>query len=324
MTTISKPLTGRITLTVAPPPHVHTGRTPRRMHLETIAALAPAAVAAVVQFGIEPLRVMALSIAVAVICEWLGTLVMNRRANVDDFHAVLMGLLFAFLMPAGVPWWLVVMGSASTILLGKMTFGGMGAYPLCPPLVGWAVLRVSWPEAMDVQYAMLNAPFGYPLAEWKFIGPEAVGGYSVWELLTGQQLAGLGAAHCLLLLLGGAFLLYRRWIRPQIPAGFLIGLVVAATIFEMTSPAENMGPLFHVLTGSTILGAFFLATDCSSSPVDRLPMLLYGLTAGALVMVIRVWGAYPDGVAFAILLANLLSPLFDRLRPRPLRGVRHA
>jgi len=158
------------------------------------------------------------------------------------------------------------------------------------------------------------------LQELKYFGLDNVQTMDLPSLLFGNQLGGLGEVHVLALLAGAAFLLIRRHIRWEIPTGFITGLLTTAFIYQLIDPAAYAPPLFHLLAGGAIFGAFFLATDAASSPVGCIPSILYGLMAGAMVIVIRVYGIYPDGVPFAVLLANLFTPLLDRIRPKPFGG----
>ncbi|WP_338667078.1 RnfABCDGE type electron transport complex subunit D [Pseudodesulfovibrio methanolicus] len=307
-------------LTVAVPPHVHCGRSIRRYMVDTLIALMPAALMAVVVFRVEALRVMALSCAVAVAAEFLLNRIMRREQSVDDYSALVTGLLFAFLLPASSPWWLVVVGSFAAIALGKMIFGGLGGSPLCPALVGWAACRISWGSYMDTNATMLSSHLAAPLQQLKYFGLDAIGSIHYPDLLLGNQLGGLGAVHVAALLVGAAYLLLRGHIKWEVPAGFIAGLLLAAWVYRLMDPTVYAPPLFHLLAGGAIFGAFFLATDPSSSPIGRLPAILFGLMAGAMVVIIRVYGMYPDGVPFAILLANLFTPLLDRIRPKPFGG----
>ncbi|BDQ36496.1 electron transport complex subunit D [Pseudodesulfovibrio nedwellii] len=307
-------------LTVSAPPHVHCGRTIKRYMLDTVLALLPAAIMAVIIFGMDALRVMALSCSVAIATEFICNKIMKREQSVDDFSGLLTGLLFAFLLPASAPWWLVFIGSASGIILGKMIFGGLGGNPLSAPLVGWALCRISWADFMDTNTTMLNSLLPAPLQQLKHFGLESIQSIDLSSLLLGQQLGGLGEVHIAALLAGGIFLLARRHIRWYIPAGFIAGLLVTAWIYQIIDPTMYASPLFHLLAGGSIFGAFFLATDAASTPVGLVPSLLFGLIAGAMVIIIRVYGIYPDGVPFAILLANLFTPLLDRIRPKPFGG----
>lgn len=307
-------------LTVSAPPHVHCGRTIQGYMKETLLALAPATIMAIYAFGLGAFRVMALSVAVAIASEALCNKLAKRPLSINDWSAPLTGLLFAFLLPASAPWWLVAIGSATSIVMGKMIFGGLGGNPLSAPLVGWATCRISWPAFMDTNTTMLSYTIPAPLQQLKFFKLEAIQNIDYSSLFLGNQLGGLGEVHVAALLLGGIYLLIRRHISWEIPLGFIVGVFVTGWIYQSMDPATYAPPLFHLLAGGTIFGAFFLATDPSSSPIGLTPSLLFGLIAGAMVIVIRVYGIYPDGVPFAILLANLFTPLLDRIRPKPFGG----
>lgn len=318
---ITKPL--QPILTVSVPPHVHCGRTIQGYMQETLIALLPATIMAIVAFGMGAMRVVALSCAVAVLSEFICNKMTKREQTLDDFSALHSGLLFAFLLPASSPWWLVAIGSATTIIAGKMIFGGLGGNPLSTPLVGWAICRISWGEYMDTNATMLMSELPSPLQNLKYFGLESIQSLDATSLILGKQLGGLGEVQIAALLAGGAFLLIRRHISWEIPTAFIAGVLGTAWIYQLIDPNAYASPLFHLLTGGTIFGAFFLATEPASSPVGRIPTLIFGLMAGIMVIVIRVYGMYPDGVPFAILLANLFTPLLDRIRPKPFGGPYH-
>ncbi|WP_319759501.1 RnfABCDGE type electron transport complex subunit D [Maridesulfovibrio sp.] len=316
-----KPLNGLPVLTVSIPPHAHCGRTFKSDALETIIALLPAVFFAVYHYHMLAVRVLALSSFSAVITETVCLYVMKREIEADNYTALLYGLLFGFLIPPASPWWMVATGSAISIFIGRMIFGGLGANPLCVPLVGWAILTVSWPELMNFDISMLASELTYPLSQLKNFGPETLTEYPIKSLLLGFQLGGTGAAQTGAVLLGGVYMLARRIVRPDIPLSFIAGVAVTATAFYFIDPLEYAAPQYHLLCGSTLFGAFFLATDGPSSPSGHIPMLIYGFIAGALLIIIRVYGIYPDGVPFAILLANLMTPLIDKIRPAPFGGI---
>lgn len=307
-------------LVVSPAPHVRVGMGVRNLMLHSLVALAPAVVMAVMAYGLPAARVMALAAAATVLVEALCKKWMNRDVDVDNFSALYAGLLFAMLLPASAPWWLVCIGGALTASIGRCVFGGYGSAPLCAPLVAWAMCCVSWPAAMDVDLSMAHVAMNEPLAQLKYFGAEALWQFDLTDLFLGSQLGALGASQVAALFAGGLYMIARRVIRWYIPVGFLAGVFVSALVFNLVWPETTASPAFHLLTGSVVLGAFFLATDTGASPVGRVPMLLFGCIAGVLVMVIRVWGVYPDGVPFAILLASLASPLLDRVRPKPFGG----
>jgi electron transport complex protein RnfD len=287
------------------------------MMQDHLIALLPAVLMAMVHFGFEAFRVLALAGATAVAVEAVCLKLMNREITVDNYSALFTGVAFAFLLPPTAPWWLVIIGATTAIVLGRIVFGGLGANPLCAPLVAWAVCRLSWPAPMDMDLNLLHTTLNYPLTQLKYFGTSSLYQFGYDDLLLGNQIGGLGTSQVLALLLGGAYLLIRKQIRWFIPAAFIGAVFVTAWLFHLSDPNQYAAPMFHVLAGGVMFGAFFLAADPSSSPVGKVPMLLFGAIAGIMVVVIRVYGVYPDGVPFAILLANLLSPLLDRVRPKP-------
>lgn len=282
----------QIRLTVGPPPHWRCGRT------------------------LGSLMALAVAVASEVLLERLA----GREVDVDNGTALYHGLLFAMLLPATAPWWLVTAGAFCTIALGRTVFGGFGANPFCPPLVGWAVCAVSWERYLDLDLALAHWPTPDPLAQLKFLGAQAVDGLPLTDLFLGNQLGPLGASQGAAVLAGGLLLFLSGRLRPHIPLAFLAGVAAMAALFQFLEPQTQAGPLFHLCTGAVLLGAFFLAPDPGSSPSGHWPMILFGLLAGALIPVIRRFGVHTDGTAYAILLANLLAPLLDRIRPKPFGG----
>lgn len=309
-----------VLLAVSAPPFWHCGRTVRRAMLDNLIALAPAAVMAAYWWGMDAVRVMALSTATCVAAEMLCTRLMEREATVDDFSCIVQGLLFAFMLPAAAPWWLVMIGACAVIILGKMIFGGYGTSPISAPLVGWAVLYLSWPVLMDPNAAQLSTTFIDPLVRLKYFGAAALTDIKIPSLLAGGQLGALGASQTGALLLGGIYLCMRGTVRWEIAFAFLLGTGLTAAAYHTSNPALYAGPAFQTFTGATVLMAFFLATDAASSPDRQIPMLLYGLLGGALTIVIRTHSVHVDGAAFAVMLINLLTPLLDLIRPKPFGG----
>ena len=309
-----------VRLTVSPAPHWRSKRTVEKMMQYHLLALVPALLMAFNMFGLPALATVGMAGAVAVLTEVLMLKWQERDVNVDNYTALYEGVLFAFLLPAGAPWWMVGCGAALTIVLGRTVFGGFGCNPICAPLVAWAFCRLSWPAAMDIDANLAHFMINAPLDQLKYFGLETLEQFNYADLFLGKQLGGLGASQILGVLAGGIFLVATKWVRIFIPAAFLVGVTVTASIFWMIDPEVYANPLFHLLTGSVIFGAFFLAPDVASSPVGIIPQVLFGLIAGTMVVIIRVYGIYPDGVPFAIMVANLLTPLLDRVRPKPFGG----
>ncbi|MCD7983122.1 MAG: RnfABCDGE type electron transport complex subunit D [Desulfovibrio sp.] len=306
-----------VLLAMSAPPYWHCGRTIRQTSFYMLAGLAPAVIMAVWNWGLPAARVMALCVATAVLTEALCQKAMGRELSVDDFTAVNSGLLLAFLLPAAAPWWLVMLGAFIAMTLGKMAFGGLGANPVNTPLVGWAVLFVSFPLFMDPNAMQLATDYMDPLIRLKYFGVAAADAIPFTDLLLGGQINGLGAGQVGALFLGGSFLAARGIIRWQISLGFFLGVAGLAALYCMLDPTLNASPFFHLCTGSVMLGGFFLATESANAPARPLPMFIYGLLGGALTIVIRKYGVYVDGTPFAILLVNLLTPFLDLIRPKP-------
>ncbi len=301
-------------------PFWHNGSGAPERNIGILLAALPAALFGILQYGIPALGVMALSVSSAMLWELGMNRILKRPVTIGDGNAALIGLLFAMLVPATMPWWAVLTGTFVAVVIGKQIFGGIGGNSFQPSALSIAILTISWPTLFNFDAALLNYDLGYtmvhPLAALKNFGPGAIDSFGPLDLLLGRQIGSLGSACGLALIAGGAYLIYKRFIRWEISVSFLGGIIVTALLFQLTDPAKYAGPEFHLLTGYTLIGAFFLATEDSSSPVNFLPMLIYGGAAGVVTMLIRNIGAYPDGVIFAILVVNLVNPLIDKIRPK--------
>jgi electron transport complex protein RnfD len=235
-------------------------------------------------FGI--LGTVLLALGVGLMAEYLIQIVMRQPYHATNGHGALMGLLMALLSPPGIPWWMLALGIFVAILVGKQLFGGLGSYPMHPAMVGWLILLLSWPHAL------------YPVGAASIGAPEP--GVVFVTALGGLALCWLG---------------YVRW---QTPLGVLLGVAVFTLIFG----GSLKGGIYEQLTsGHVMIAAFFIATDSTCSPANRLAVFLYGILVGALIMLIRAFGVWPDAIPFAILLANLLNPHLDRIRPAVRRVV---
>jgi electron transport complex protein RnfD len=261
--------------------------------------------------------------------ELLFNVLMKRPVSIGDGNAALIGLLFGMLLPAATPWWAVVTGTFVAIVIGKLIYGGIGCNPFHPSLVAIAILTLSWGGLMDFDEALLNFDLGfsmlYPLGAVKHFGAAMSADFSAADLLLGQQSGGIGATFGLGLIIGGIYLILRGYIRWEISVSFIVGMFITALIFNLAAPETYAGPVFHLLTGYSLIGAFFLATEDSSSPVNFIPMLIYGFLAGFLAVLIRNKGAFVDGVVLSILMLNVANPLIDKIRPKALgKGIENA
>jgi electron transport complex protein RnfD len=290
-----------------------------------IVAALPAVLFGFINYGMPAVGVVSLSISSAIVWELLFNKISKRTISIGDGNAAYIGILFGMLLPATSPWWLVVTGTFVAVVIGKQIFGGIGGNPFNPVLIGLAILMVSWKDFFDFNEALVNYDLGfamvYPLSALKHLGTSGIDAFTTAGLLMGQQSGGIGATFGLGLIIGGIYLVIRGFIRWEISVSFLAGVVITALFFNISDPARYAGPVFHLLTGYTLIGAFFLATEDSSSPVNFIPMLIYGAGAGIMTVLIRNIGAYIDGVVFAILLMNIVNPLLDKIRPKALGKV---
>ena len=307
-------------LIVAPAPHVQSAQSTASIMRDVIVALMPALVVSTVVFGMDVLRVVALSVAACVAFEYLiQRFLVRGPLTVSNGSAAVTGVLLAFNLPASIPWWIVVIGAFVAIAIGKMTFGGLGKNPFNPALVGRVFLLIAYPVQMTSFPMPVNGAFdalsgATPLAAVKHGAAADVVG--VQELLLGNMPGSLGEVAALALLAGFAYLLWRRVIRWHVPVTVLATMAVGAFGYAlgkgMTGAALWQLPLFHVLAGGAILGAVFMATDYSTSPMTVRGGVIFAAGIGVITMLIRLWGAYPEGMSFAILIMNACVPLINK------------
>ena len=307
-------------LIVAPAPHVQTSQSTARIMRDVVIALMPALVVSTVVFGADVLRVTALSVAACVAFEYLIQKFLVRGAvTVTNWSAAVTGVLLAFNLPASIPWWIVVIGAFVAIAIAKMTFGGLGKNPFNPALVGRVFLLIAYPVQMTTFPMPVNGAFdalsgATPLAAVKHGAAADVLG--VQELLLGNMPGSMGEVAALALLCGFVYLLWRRVITWQIPVTVLVTMALFAFVVALCSGESGAAlwqlPLFHVLAGGAILGAVFMATDYSTSPMTVRGGVIFAVGIGAITMCIRLRGAYPEGMSFAILIMNACVPLINK------------
>ena len=322
-------------LIVSPAPHAHSGDSVRKNMLLVIAALIPAYVISVAAFGWGALITTAISVAACVLFEWLiAKFLLKQKPTICDCSAVLTGLLLAFNLPSNLPWWIVVIGALVAIGVAKMTFGGLGQNLFNPALVGRVFLLIAfpvqmttWPRPMGFHTSYVDAETGAtPLALMKQIvkgGDNSVINDlpELWDMFAGWIGGSLGEVCALALLMGGIFLIIMRVITWHIPVSILatVALFAAVTGWCGALP-EGITTLQYVAmslcTGGIMLGAFFMATDYVTSPMTGWGKIIFGIGIGLIVMVIRTWGAYPEGMSFAILIMNACVPLLNHIRPK--------
>lgn len=298
----------------SPSPHVHRRRTTGRAMLHVLIALVPAVACAIFYFGWHAAAVMAVAVAACLATEWLiTTRLLKQKSHLADCSALLTGVLLALNLPASLPLWMVAVGAIVAIGIAKMAFGGLGCNIFNPALVGRVFLLISFPVAMTT-WPLPGAPDGATGATFLTLAkngsPEFA--YTVGDMLAGNIPGSMGEVSALALIAGGIYLLAMKVIRIWIPLSIIAGL--AAVDFIAGFP-----PGLDIISGGLLLGAIFMATDYVTSPMTTRAMIAYGLAIGIITAVIRRWGAYPEGMSFAILIMNGVTPLLDRyLRPRRL------
>jgi Na+-translocating ferredoxin:NAD+ oxidoreductase subunit D len=315
---------------VSIPPHLHSGDSLRKMHLETILALVPAIFAGWFYFGWSALMIILISSATAVLTEYLWQKAIGRDVTITDGSALITGILVGLLLTAGSPWWTAIMGAVVAILVGKQLFGGVGSHPFNSALVGWTFLSLSYKDLLAnfplPAPAFLLSPGEYlsspGLLTFKDGGVDEIIDLPWKDFFLGNVPGEIGTICVIAILLGGIYLLYRRRITWHIPLAFIASAWIFAFIFRQIDPETYAPPTFHLLTGWILLGAFFLAPEKGTCPVTTPGMILYGVGCGVITMIIRFWGSYVEGVAFAVLLMNAATPLLDRIKPRALGRVK--
>ena len=307
-------------LLVAPAPHVQTAQSTAKIMRDVVIALMPALVISTVVFGWDVLRVVALSVASCVVFEYLIQKFLFRGPlTISNWSAVVTGVLLAFNLPASIPWWIVVIGAFVAIAVAKMTFGGLGKNPFNPALVGRVFLLIAYPVQMTTFPLPVNGSFdalsgATPLAAVKHGAAADVLGTQ--ELLLGNMPGSLGEVAALALLAGFVYLLWRRVITWHIPVTVLVTMALFAFVVALARGESGAAlwqfPLFHVLAGGAMLGAIFMATDYSTSPMTVRGGVIFAVGIGLITMLIRLWGAYPEGMSFAILIMNSCVPLINK------------
>lgn len=312
-------------LTISLSPHIHSGTDTPRLMWNVVIALLPALAVALWTFGTPALLTVAVSLAACLLTEWLIARFMLRQPfSLSDGSAVITGLLLAFNLPSILPWWMTAIGAVVAIGIGKMSFGGLGRNIWNPALVGRVFLLISFPAAMTTWPAGISS--GLKADAWSgatFLAQSGHHQYSVGDadmlgMLVGHMNGSLGEVGSIAILIGLAYLLLTRTVTWHIPVSVLGSAALFSWLF-------GGNPLLDILAGGLMLGAVFMATDYVTSPMTHTGQLIYGFFIGLITMIIRRFGAYPEGVSFAILLMNSMTPLINRYcRPRQFGERRRA
>ena len=293
-------------------PQVRTKTDTSRIMLDVIIGLVPAMIVAVWQFGFKALALIAVSVVASVFFEWGYRKLMKKPSSIGDLSACVTGILLVLCMPVDAPLWMPVVGAFFAIVIVKQLYGGLGKNFVNPALAGRAFLFFSWTSTMT-KWTIDGVTMATPLSLMKAGSDVAANGYDFMQMFTGIGMPGsLGEISTAALLIGGIWLLARKVINWRIPVAFIGTVGVLTFIFPMHDFDRLDWMLYNLLSGGLFLGAIFMATDYSSSPVTLNGQLIYGLGCGALTVLIRYFGGFPEGVSFAILIMNLCSWAIDK------------
>ena len=307
---------------VSPSPHLHTKTSTKSLMRDVVIALLPAVVVSVLFYGWSELLVLGVSVASCMLLEFLITkYLLKKPCTLGDWSAVVTGVLLALNLPATTPWWVVFIGAVVAIGVAKLTFGGLGQNVFNPAIAGRVFLLISFPTYMTdwtkpagfISNAAVDAYTGAtPLGLVGEGGVEAIKGLDYLDMLFWNIGGSAGELSAIALLLGFAYLLVRRVIRPYITLSIWATVAVFSGIFWLINPEVYTDPAFNLLTGGLLLGSIFMATDYVTSPMSNIGGVIFGIGIGLLTMLIRYFGAYPEGVSFAILIMNSVVPLINK------------
>ncbi len=325
------------TLHISTSPHIVKGLGTDDIMRNVVISLLPVAAFSVYAFGLNALFILLVAVLSSVMTEHLLCKWSRRQSTIDDWSAAITGLLYGLTLPPTLPLWMVFLGGVVAISLGKFMFGGLGSNAFNPALVGRAMLQAAFPVAMTtwspalmadrfqhISASLLALPFmepasidGFsgatPLSAFKFDGIAAEAGDLAFGFVSGS----VGETSSLIILIGALYLIARKMMNWRIPVSILATVALLSLLFHSIDSARYAGPMFMLFSGGLMLGALYMATDMVASPITSLGVIVYGVLIGALVVVIRYWGGLPEGVMYAILLANAISPHIDRmLQPR--------
>ncbi len=322
-------------LTVSPAPHVKdTSLSTPQIMWGVFIALIPAFVVSVLFFGVMAVKVTLVAILACLFWEYIiQRFVFKLPTSIWDGSAAVTGILLAFNVPSSLPWWMMFIGAFAAIVIGKMSFGGIGKNPFNPALVGrvfmlicFPVAMTTWPKPSWMEFMRVDAKTGATFLS--FIKEGLAKGHSLdmllakapshMEVFLGQMSGSMGEISAAALIVGGIYLMVRKIISWHIPVSFLGSMFIFSALLWYMSPGKYLDPVFHLFTGGAVLAAIYMATDMVTSPMTKKGMILFGLGCGLLTMIIRTWGAYPEGASFAILIMNAFVPLINKyIKPRP-------
>jgi electron transport complex protein RnfD len=329
------------TLEIRTSPHILSGYSVDTIMFNVVLALLPITAFAVFAFGLAGLLTLSMALASCVLTEHVICRAAGKPTTVGDWSVTITGLLYGLTLPPSLPLWMVAVGGVICVAMGKALFGGLGYNTFNPALVGRAVLQAAFPVAMtswipgfgagrfsSLPLSTLTLPFtepaidgitsATPLALWKFSQEATATGDLALGFISGSA----GETSSVLILLGGLYLIARNMMNWRIPVAIFVAVIVFSGALHLVDPARYASPLFMIFSGGLMLGAMFMATDMVGSPMTSRGCYLYGALIGLVTMVIRTWGGLPEGVMYAILLGNAVTPHLDRWTRPTVYGAR--
>lgn len=311
---------------ISPSPHIHSGDSVQKNMYRVLVALVPAFLVSALFFGWDTWIVTAIAVLGCVLTEFLiQHYLMKVPTTIMDGSAMLTGVLLAFNLPGSLPWWIVLIGAIVSIAVGKMSFGGLGSNIFNPALIGRVFLLVSfpaqmtsWPKPKMFNWSGVDVGTGAtPLELVKQASKSGTiqdlgdGMGLIFDMIRGNVGGSLGEVSALALVVGGIYLIWKKVITWHIPVSILATVIIFTSMLYFYDPTRYVDPFFHVFSGGLMLGTIFMATDYATSPMTYKGMLIYGIGIGIITVLIRVFGAYPEGVSFAILIMNAATPLIN-------------
>ncbi|AGB18467.1 RnfABCDGE type electron transport complex subunit D [Thermoanaerobacterium thermosaccharolyticum] len=296
-------------LYVTSSPHLRSEDSVERIMLDVVIALMPALIAGIIIFGIRVLFITVLCIIFSVATEAVIQILTHKEVTINDFSAVVTGILLAFNLPVSIPWWIAAIGSIFAIAIVKQVFGGLGHNFMNPALAARAFLLASWPVPMS-RFTVDGITSATPLAIIK--GTESSCELpSLFNMFIGLRGGTIGEVSIFALLIGAVYLLIRKVITLRIPLSYILTVAVLTWVLGKNGLFTG-DPLYHIMAGGLILGAFFMATDYVTSPVTPKGQIIFGIGCGIFTSIIRLYGGYPEGVSYSILLMNIATPIIDK------------
>jgi electron transport complex protein RnfD len=301
--------------------------------LRVVYAMIPAMIWGIYMFGLDAVRVGLISVLSCLAIEFLiQKYIMNVKPSITDGSALITGVLLAFNVPVSLPWWIIIIGAIAAMGVGKLSFGGLGSNVFNPALVGRVFLLISFPvqmtswpatRMMDVDAVSAATPLavikegiknGIPVSQLQGLP-------NLSDMAIGFNHGSMGEISAALLIIGGLYMLWKKVITWQTPVSIILTVLVVSGIFWVVNPEMYVNPVYHIFTGGLMLGAIFMATDMVTSPMTGKGQLIYGVGIGLITISIRMFGAYPEGISFAILIMNAFVPLINMyVKPKRFGG----